>query len=78
MGKRGDKNFQRVDKKLIPFSLKKVKTEWLRTVATALEVPEAATVLDLRLMVEGKLVEMDHQPVNVNKSWLARARRLES
>ena len=42
-----------------------MKTEWLRRVATALEVPEAAAVADLRLMVEGKLEEMDHRPVNV-------------
>ena len=49
----------------IPFSSKKVKTKWLRKVATALEVPEAAAVANLRLMIEGKLEEMDHQSINV-------------
>lgn len=49
----------------IPFSSRGMKAEWLRQMAKALEVPATAGVSDLRLMLEGKLIEMDRQPANV-------------
>ena len=49
----------------IPFSSRKMKVKWLRKVATKLEVPTTAAVCELRLMLEGKLMEMGKQPQNV-------------
>ncbi len=49
----------------IPFGSKKMKTEWLRRIATTLEVPSTAPVNELRLMLEGKLTDMSKQPQNV-------------
>ena len=49
----------------IPFGSKKMKTEWLRKITTELEVPSTAPVTELRLMLEGKLTEMEKQPQNV-------------
>ncbi len=49
----------------IPFGSKKMKTEWLRKIATELEVPFTAPVNELRLMLEGRLTELDKQPQNV-------------
>ena len=49
----------------IPFSSRRMKTEWLKKVVGELGAPVTAAAIDLRLMVEGKLTEMGKQPTNV-------------
>ena len=49
----------------IPFASRSVRTEWLRHVATALEVPVTACGLDLGFMLGGRLTDMGQSPADV-------------
>ena len=49
----------------VPLNLKRNTVTRLRRVAAALGVPSNVSITDTRLMIEGKLNEMGHDPRNV-------------
>ena len=55
----------RVVGKPLPLRSGRLTAMHLRKLAKALGVPMSATIEDLRLMIDGKLAEMDKQPQNV-------------
>ena len=55
----------RVVGKSLPLRSRRLTAVQLRKLAKALGVPMSATIEDLRLMIDGKLAEMDKEPQNV-------------
>ena len=55
----------RVVGKSLPLRSRRLTAVHLRRLAKALGVPVSATIEDLRLMIDGKLAEMDKEPQNV-------------
>ena len=51
--------------KLLPLRSRWLTAVHLRRLAKALEVQVSATIEDLRLMIDGKLAEMDKEPQNI-------------
>ena len=50
---------------MYPLSSKRLKAVWIRRLAEALELPTNASVEETRQMIEGKLIQQQYQPQNV-------------
>ena len=51
---------------LLPLNLRRLTTAFLQQLARALELPTAAGAEDIRQMIDGKIEEMGHDPMNVH------------
>ena len=50
---------------MFPLNLRRIKGCWIQRIAEALELPGRASLEETRQMIEGKLMELQYQPQNV-------------
>ena len=55
----------KVAPKTLPLNSKRLTAVLIRQLARALEIPTTASLEDVRMLIDGKLEEMGHEPMNV-------------